>query len=74
MSTNTILLFITILTLLILLGLIIVILPLKKKVYSLITDFNDIKTKVDKASTTIDKMDHYIQVLADFIKNLIPKP
>jgi hypothetical protein len=40
----------------------------------LISDFNDIKTKVDKASTSIDKMDQYIQAISDFIKSLIPKP
>jgi len=64
----------TILTLLILVALILGVLPLKKKVYGLISDFNDIKTKVDKASTSIDKMDQYIQAISDFIKSLIPKP
>jgi cell division protein FtsL len=72
MNTNLILVIITGITLFIILALVITLLSLKKRVYGLIDDFNDIKGKVDKASTTIDKLDSYIQYIIDLIKKLFP--
>lgn len=65
MNTNLIIIIITGITLFIILALIITLLSLKKRVYGLLDDFEDIKKKVDK-------VENYIQIAIDYIKKLFP--
>ena len=66
MNSNLILVIITGITLFIILALVITLLSLKKRVYGLLDDFDDIKKKVDK-------VENYIQIAIDYIKKLFPQ-